>query len=230
MDLPRGPSSSSISMRLEPTLTSTMQLTVQMTEAQSALITPPPELRLRSPIPEPQNNGDCGEASRSASEAIRQANQSASQSIQQATQQASQSIQQASRDASQAAQQASQSASQAIQQFSNQASQSIAAASRSVSSAIQSADQAIASAKSSADAAVGRANGSMMTAQANASSAQVRLRMEGRETRFKKNVSNVCVITGRCFQSSFTGWSCCCSRNRYVIACLRLESKTTFGG
>lgn len=159
-------------MRLEPTLTSTMQLTVQMTEAQSALITPPPELRLRSPIPEPQNNGDCGEASRSASEAIRQANQSASQSIQQATQQASQSIQQASRDASQAAQQASQSASQAIQQFSNQASQSIAAASRSVSSAIQSADQAIASAKSSADAAVGRANGSMMTAQANASSAQ----------------------------------------------------------
>ena len=178
-------------MRLEPTLTSIMQLTVQMTEAQSALITPPPELRLRSPIPEPQNNGDCGEASRSASEAIRQANQSASQSIQQATQQASQSIQQASRDASQAAQQASQSASQAIQQFSNQASQSIAAASRSVSSAIQSADQAIASAKSSADAAVGRANGSMMTAQANASSAQVRLRMEGRNAKFKENVSNV---------------------------------------
>ncbi|KAH7348390.1 hypothetical protein BKA65DRAFT_259826 [Rhexocercosporidium sp. MPI-PUGE-AT-0058] len=169
---PWQPSSLSISMRLEPSTTSIMQVRVQMVEEQSALITPPPELRLRSPIPEPQNNADCGEASRSASEAIRQANQSASQSIQQASQQASQSIQQANQQASQAAQQASQSASQAIQQFSNQASQSIAAASRSVSSAIASADQAIANAKSSADAAIGRANGSMMTAQASASSAQ----------------------------------------------------------
>ncbi|KAK0125719.1 hypothetical protein ONS96_009552 [Cadophora gregata f. sp. sojae] len=172
MDSPRGPSSSSMSMRLEPSPTSVMLSRLQYIEEQSALITPPPELRLRSPIPEPQNNADCGEANRSASEAIRQANQSASQAIQQATQQATQSIQQASREASQAAQQAQQSASQAIQQFSNQASQSIAAASRSVSSAIQSADQAIASAKSSADAAIGRANGSMMTAQASASSAQ----------------------------------------------------------
>ncbi|KAH9204338.1 hypothetical protein DL95DRAFT_529306 [Leptodontidium sp. 2 PMI_412] len=172
MDPPWVPSSLSISMRLEPSSTSIIQVRVQMVEEHSALITPPPELRLRSPIPEPQNNADCGEASRSASEAIRQANQSASQSIQQATQQASQSIQQANQQASQAAQQASQSASQAIQQFSNQASQSIAAASRSVSSAISSADQAVASAKSSADAAIGRANGSMMTAQASASSAQ----------------------------------------------------------
>lgn len=162
MALPRGHSSQSISMRLEPSPTPTMQSKLQMIEEQSALITPPPELRLRSPIPEPQNNADCGEASRSADDAIRQA-----------TQQASQSIQQAQQSASQASRQAEQSASQAIQQFSNQASQSIAAASRSVSSAVSSADQAIASAKSSADSAIARANGSMMTAQSSASVAQV---------------------------------------------------------
>ncbi len=162
MDLQRGPSSQSISTRLEPTRTPSLQNQLRITEEQSALITTPPELRLRSPIPEPQNNADCGEASRSADDAIRQA-----------TQQASQSIQQAQQSASQASRQASQSASQAIQQFSNQASQSIAAASRSVSSAVSSADQAVASAKSSADSAIARANGSMMTAQASASVAQV---------------------------------------------------------
>ena len=162
MDPLQQPSSPSISMRLEPSPTSIIRNISHKTGDQSALITPPPELRLRNAIPEPQNNADCGEASRSASDAIRQASQ-----------QASQSIQQASQSASQASREASQSASQAIQQFSNQASQSIAAASRSVSSAISSASSAIASAQSSADQAVARANGSMMTAQASASAAQV---------------------------------------------------------
>ncbi|CZT07445.1 uncharacterized protein RCO7_09738 [Rhynchosporium graminicola] len=172
MDTPWEASSSSIAMQSEPSKVQIVQSMVRGAEEQIALITSPPELRLRSPIPEPQNNGDCGEASRSASEAIRQANQSASQSIQQASQQASQSVREANQKASQAAQQASQSASQAIQQFSNSASQSIGAASRSVSAAVQSADQAVAQAKSSADAAIARANGAMTTAQASAASVQ----------------------------------------------------------
>ncbi len=125
-----------------------------------ALITTPPELRLRNAIPEPQ--ADC-----------QQADQSASQAIQQASQQASQSIQQASQQASQASQQASQSAAQAISQLSNQLSQSIAAASRSVSSAMSSASSAIASVQSSANQALSQASSSMLSAQARASSAQV---------------------------------------------------------
>jgi hypothetical protein len=128
----------------------------------AALITPPPELRIRNPIPKPQNGANCDDASRSASQAI-----------QQATQQASQSIQQASQSASQASRQASQSASQAIQQAQNSASQSIASASRSMSSAMSSASSVIESIQSSAAQAISRANGSMMTAQASASSVQV---------------------------------------------------------
>ncbi|KAL2064396.1 hypothetical protein VTL71DRAFT_4890 [Oculimacula yallundae] len=168
MDTPWEARSLSISMSLEPSPSLVIQSRLQMVEENIALITPPPELRIRSPVPEPQNNGDCGEASRSASEAIRQASQSASQSIQQANQQASESVRQANQQATQAAQQASQSASQAIQQASNSASQSIAAASRSAASAIQSANQAV----SEANAALARAMGSATTAQASAASVQ----------------------------------------------------------
>ncbi|CZR61427.1 uncharacterized protein PAC_11323 [Phialocephala subalpina] len=165
MDPPHRPSSSS----LPPS--ATRSSSQSKTQSQSLLITTPPELRLRNPVPEPQA-ADCSQADQSASQAIQQATQQASQSIQQAQQQASQS-------ASQASQQAAQSASQAIQQFSNSASQSIAAASRSVASAISSASQAvaaasssIASAQSSAAAAISRANGSMVDAQVSLTVAQ----------------------------------------------------------
>ncbi|KUJ19242.1 uncharacterized protein LY89DRAFT_731651 [Mollisia scopiformis] len=166
MDSPPPPSSSSPTLRLAPSSTFSSQ--ISKTQSQGILITTPPELRLRNPVPEPQNAADCS-----------QADQSASQAIQQASQQASQSIQQASQSASQASQQAAQSASNAIQQFSNSASQSIAAASRSVSSAVSSASAAVASAssqiasiQSSASAAVSRANGSMVNAQASVTLAQ----------------------------------------------------------
>lgn len=163
MGSPSGPSSSSIIMAFDASPTTTVSIDTRKTEIESAHITPPPELRLRSPIPEPQNNAvDCDSADRSASQAIREASQQASDAIRQASQQATQSVQQAN-----------QSASQAIQQFSNSASQSIAAASRSASSAVSSASSAIASAQASADQAISRANGSMMTAVASASVAQV---------------------------------------------------------
>lgn len=162
MDVPQQHSSS---LRVVPS--STLSSSQSRTESQSILITTPPELRLRNPVPEPQA-ADCSQADQSASQAIQRASQQASQSIQQAQQQASQSV-------SQASQQAAQSASQAIQQFSNSASQSIAAASRSVTSAISSASQAVASAQSSAAAAISRANGSMVNAQVSLTVAQVRL-------------------------------------------------------
>ncbi|KAG0647756.1 hypothetical protein D0Z07_6629 [Hyphodiscus hymeniophilus] len=128
---------------------------------QSALITNPPELRLRNAAPEPQNADTCQQAEQSASQAIQQASQQASQSIQQASQQASQAAQQASQQLTQSAAQASRSASQAIQQ----AQQS---AQRSVSSAMS----ALSSVQSSASSAISVANDQKQTAQISASAAQ----------------------------------------------------------
>ena len=173
MDKPHQPASSSISSLTLPSVTLSSQTTIQ---DQSALITSPPELRLRNAIPEPQNQDTCQQAEQSASQAIQQASQQASEAIQQASQQASQSIQQASQQASQSAAQASRSASQAIQQAQQSVSQSIADAQRSVSSAISSASSAISSVQSSAAQAISIANGQMQSAQISASAAQVRLR------------------------------------------------------
>jgi vacuolar-type H+-ATPase subunit H len=155
------PISSSITFPILPTTTLSGQTSIQ---DHSALITSPPELRLRNAFPAPQNQDTC-----------QQAEQSASQAIQQASQQASQSVQQASQQLSQSAAQATRSASQAIQQAQQSASQSIADSQRSVSSAIQSASFAIASVQSSAAAAISSANAQMQSAQISASAAQVRL-------------------------------------------------------
>lgn len=133
-------------------------------QEQKAQITPPPELRLRAAVPEPQNQDDCQQASQSASQAIQQANQQASDSIRQASQQASQSADAASR-----------SASEGIRQAQQSASQSISAASRSASSALSSASSVVASIQSSASDAISRANGAQSSAEASASTAQVML-------------------------------------------------------
>ncbi|RDL30154.1 uncharacterized protein BP5553_10432 [Venustampulla echinocandica] len=138
-----------------PTATVINQVTVQ---DQSPLITPPPDLRRRDPVPQDNN---CQQAEQSASQAVREASQSASQSIQQAQQ----SVSQASREAGQ-------SASDAIRQAQQSASQSIAAASRDASQSVSSANSVVASVQSSASAAISRANGSAITAQASASSVQ----------------------------------------------------------
>ena len=157
---------SSLTLRIAPSMTLNSHNSIQ---DQSALITSPPELRLRNAFPEPQDGGSC-----------QQAEQSASQAIQQASQQASQSIQQASQQLSQSAAQASRSASQGIQQAQQSASQSIADAQRSVSSAISSASSAISSVQASAASAISRANGQMQSAQSSASAAQVRRSHLGR--------------------------------------------------
>ena len=151
---------SGVTSQIAPSLTLTLHNSIQ---DKGAVITSPPDLRLRNAFPEPQNADTC-----------QQAEQSASQAIQQASQQASQSIQQASQQFSQSAAQASRSASQGIQQAQQSASQSIADAQRSVSSAISSASSAISSAQSSAASAISRANGQMQSAQSSASVAQVR--------------------------------------------------------
>ena len=139
------------------------------TQDQSALITEPPELRLRNAVPEPQNGDSCQQAEQSASQAIQQASQQASQSIQQASQQASQAAQQASQQLTQSAAQASRSASQAIQQAQQSASQSIADAQRSASSALS----ALSSVQSSASSAISQVNVQIQSAQISASAAQV---------------------------------------------------------
>jgi flagellar biosynthesis/type III secretory pathway protein FliH len=161
--------SSSISSWLAPTAALSTQSQIQ---DQSALITSPPELRLRFAIPEPQNADTCQQAEQSASQAIQQASQQASQSIQQASQSIQQASQQASQQISQSAAAASRSASQAIQQAQQSASQSIADAQRSVSSAISSASSAISSVQASAASAISQANGQMQSAQISASLAQ----------------------------------------------------------
>ena len=161
MDTPHQQVSSSITSWTTPSVTISGQNSVL---DQSALITGPPELRLRNASPEPQNADTCQQAEQSASQAIQQASQKASQSIQQASQQFSQSAAQASR-----------SASQGIQQAQQSASQSIADAQRSITSAISSASSAISSLQASAASAISRANGQMQSAQISASAAQVRL-------------------------------------------------------
>jgi hypothetical protein len=152
-----------------PSATIVLQVTVQ---DQAARMTPAPEiqseLRRRDPLPQDNNNNNCGQQ-------VQQASQSASEAARQASQSASQSIQQAQQSASEAARQASQSASQGIQQAQQQASQSIAQASRSASQAASSASSAVASAQSSASSMISRLNGSMDSIKASASSAQVRL-------------------------------------------------------
>lgn len=146
----------------ESSATKISQSIISIIKDEGARITPPPELRLRAAIPEPQNAADC-----------QQASQSASQAIQQATQQASDSIRQASEQASQSAAAASRSASEAIQQAQQSASQSIAAASRSASSAMSSASSVVSSIQSSAADAISKANAGQSSAQASASNAQV---------------------------------------------------------
>lgn len=218
LDSPEAISLTSPSLRVAASSTLSQR---SKTESHASLITTPPELRLRNPVPEPQNGpADCSQAAQSASQAIQQATQQASQSISQAQQQASQSISQAQREAAQ-------SASQAIQQFSNSASQSIAAASRSASAASQSASFAIASAssqmasmQSSADAAVSRANASMMNAQASATIAQVCPCSKHDWRRSAMNYHLTCIIVTS-FSRSSSGRSSCCGCNRYVINILR---------
>lgn len=166
MDILHQQEPSSLTLRIAPSVTLSSHNSIQ---DQSALITSPPELRLRNAFPEPQNGDSC-----------QQAEQSASQAIQQASQQASQSIQQASQQLSQSAAQASRSVSQGIQQAQQSASLSIADAQRSVSSAISSASSAISSVQASAASAISRANGQMQSAQSSASAAQVRLSHLGR--------------------------------------------------
>lgn len=141
------------------TVTVINQITVQ---DQPPLITSPPELRRRDPIP--QDNNNCQQIAQSASQAVREASQSASQSVQQAQQ----SISQASREAGQ-------SASEAIRQAQQSASQSSAAASREASQSVSSANSVVESIRASASSAISRANGSAITAQASASSIQVRI-------------------------------------------------------
>ncbi|KAH8594869.1 hypothetical protein B0O99DRAFT_687189 [Bisporella sp. PMI_857] len=159
----RKESSPSTVLCIQPSATASL---ASATQNSLPLITPPPELRRRDALPEPQ--ADCQQAQQSADQAIRQANQSASESIRQA----SESARQASQQFSQSADAASRSATDAIRQANQSASQSIAAASRTVSQATSSASSVVASIQSSAADAISRANVSADSARAAQTSAQ----------------------------------------------------------